>query len=98
MYSKDDTSAYYFLDGDKVLIKGTYNEEGETWYDMLTGKMEETPEAFDGLTLQQAINAGLTNIDTTAGDTLEDILEEVPILQNPVPTLYTPYLNVKITI
>lgn len=60
--------------------------------------MEETPEAFDGLTLQQAINAGLTNIDTTAGDTLEDILEEVPILQNPVPTLYTPYLNVKITI
>lgn len=60
--------------------------------------MEETPEAFDGLTLQQAINAGLTNIDTTAGDTLEDIIEEVPILQNPVPTLYTPYLNVKITI
>lgn len=60
--------------------------------------MEETPEAFDGLTLQQAINAGLTNIDTTAGDTLEDIIEAVPILQNPVPTLYTPYLNVKITI
>lgn len=65
---------------------------------MLTGKMEETPEAFDGLTLQQAINAGLTNIDITAGVTLEEILEEVPILQNPVPTLYTPYLNVKITI